>query len=296
MQAYFEEIQCKSLINRVQGNNLPFRWTINPFRGCQHACVYCFARGTHQYIGYNPGWEFDQRIVVKVNAPEVLRQELRRPSWNRELIALGTACDPYEPAEQKYQITRRILEALRDSANPVTITTKGTLILRDLELLKQLSQVARCSVNFSLSTLDDHTWRQLEPNAPKPIKRLEAMQQLVEAGVRAGVLLAPILPEITDSRENLESVVRAAAEHKAQFLGSNVLHLKPGTREWFMPFLREAHPHLTPEYQRKYRGIYAPAQYTEKVLKMVEELREEWDLNNKPRPVPQTVGQLALAL
>ncbi len=161
-KAYFEEIQCKTLINRVQGG-MPFRWTINPYRGCQHACIYCFARSTHQYLGYNAGDDFDRRIVVKINAPEVLREELRRPGWRRELIALGTSCDPYEPAERRYQLTRRILELLRDHANPVSITTKSALVTRDLDLLAALSKVADCRVNFSVGTLDDDVCERPNP-------------------------------------------------------------------------------------------------------------------------------------
>ena len=295
----FEEIQCKSLINRVRGDVLPFRWSINPYRGCQHACIYCFARPTHEYLGYSAGRDFDERIVVKINAPEVLRQELRNPRWRGELIALGTACDPYEPAEKKYRLTRKILEALRDFHNPVSITTKGVLALRDLDILRELASVTDGRVNFSLSTLDEKLWKVMEPKAPPPMKRLEVMERLVEAGVPAGVLLAPILPSVTDSKENLEAVVKAAAEHGAQYLAPNVLFLKPGTREWFMPFLREAYPHLTADYLRLYRGVYAPKNYTEKILTRIDNLRQRWGLTPRPiherHPVP-VQGKLALAM
>ena len=295
----FEEVQCKSLLNRVHGEALPFRWSINPYRGCQHACTYCFARGTHEFLGYTPGREFDTRIVVKVNAPEVLRQELRSPSWRGELVALGTACDPYEPAEQKYELTRRILAAMRDFCNPVSITTKGVLVTRDLDVLSELTERGSVQVNFSVATLDEGVWKQMEPMTPKPAKRLEAMAQLARAGVRTGVLLAPILPGLTDSPESLEAVVRAAAEHGAQYLAPNVLHLKPGSREWFMPFVREAYPHLNPLYARLYRGVYAPEGYTEQVLAVVERLRHRYGLDppkaDRATVMPQPRGlQLAL--
>ena len=294
-RAYFEEIRCKTLINRVQGG-MPFRWSINPYRGCQHACIYCFARETHQYLGYNVGTDFDRRIVVKINAPEVLREELRRPGWRSESIAIGTSCDPYEPAERKYLITRRLLEILRDHANPISITTKSVLVTRDTDLLVELSKVADCRVNFSVGSLDDDVWRKTEPGTPKPIKRMEAMQQLVEAGVAAGVLLAPIIPGLTDSRESLEAVLKAAADHKAMYLAPNVLHLKPGSREWFMPFLRESYPHLYPEHQNTYKTTYAPREYTGAILELVDSLRQEWSLGDRHVLPVEPRGQLALGI
>ena len=292
----FEEIQSKSLINRVSGDSLPFRWTVNPYRGCQHACVYCFARSTHTYLGMNAGKDFDTRVSVKVNAPEVLRQELRASSWRGQLIALGTACDPYEPAEQKYRLTRGILQGLSDFRNPVSITTKGTLIERDLDILKELSQRAYCSVNFSVGTVDSEVWKATEPQAPKPVKRLQAMEKLVKAGIRAGVMLAPILPGLSDSPEKLEETVRAAAEHGAQFIAPNILHLKPGSREWYMPFVREAYPHLNALYVRLYKGPYAPEEYTERVLGLVEELRQRYGFLAKRDLGGAPAGGLQMAL
>ena len=297
--AVSEEIEVKSVINKVNGPLVPFRWTINPYRGCQHACVYCFARNTHAYLGYDVGKDFNQRIVVKINAPEVLRTELRRPRWKREFIALGTACDPYEPAERKYVTTRRILQALRDFANPVGITTKSNLVLRDIDTLAELAQVTSVSVNFSIATLNEETWRRIEPGTPKPMKRLQAMEQLSRAGIRTGVLLAPILPGITDSEENLEVVVREAAQRGAHFTAPNALHLKPGAREWFLPFLREAYPHLTPEYLRPYRrSAYALRAYTEQTIGLVQRLRERWGLTGRESSTRRVLlqGQLSLGL
>jgi len=236
----FEEIECKSAVNRVaQGSRmLPFKWTLNPYRGCQHACTYCFARGTHQFLGYDPGRDFETRVIVKVNAPDMLRRDLSRPTWQREHIAIGTACDPYQPAELKYSLTHRVLRVLRDFANPASITTKSPRVIRDADVLEDLSTVADITVNFSVATLDEEVWKWTEPATARPQKRLEAMQLLSERGIRCGVLLAPVLPGLTDAPASLERVVEAACEHGASFIADNVLYLKPGTNEWFMPFLR----------------------------------------------------------
>ena len=276
--AEVQEIHCKSLINRVDVPNFPFRWTINPYRGCRHACTYCYARPTHEFLGLDSGREFEQRVFAKVNAPEVLRQELARPKWQGEAIAIGTASDPYEPAESQYRLTRRILEVLLEFQNPASITTKGVLVRRDVDVLKELSQVADVQVVFSVGSVDDQTWKLTEPGAPRPLARLEAMQYLVENGVTAGVILAPLLPGISDSSESIHAVVSAAASHRAQFLAANVLFLKPGSKEWFMPMLREAYPRLAPAYEKLYRKTYAPAEYVREVKEVVEEARRTWRL------------------
>lgn len=291
-----QEIFCKTLINRVDAPNFPFRWTLNPYRGCRHACTYCFARPTHEFLGLDSGREFDQRVFAKVNAPEVLRQELRRPKWQRESIAIGTASDPYEPAEAKYQLTRRILQVLRDFENPASITTKGVLVRRDLDVLQELGAVAEVQVTFSVGSIDEDVWKLTEPGAPSPMARLEAMQFLVENGVRAGVIMAPLLPGISDSAESIDAVAEAAAEHQAQYLGANVLFLKPGSREWFMPMLSEAYPRLAPGYNSLYQKTYAPREYTRKVLDLVEESRRSWGLTNKPAPRKIRVQQRQLEL
>jgi DNA repair photolyase len=292
----FEEIECKTLINRVQAGGMPFRWTINPYRGCQHACVYCFARRNHAYLGYDTGRDFDTRIVVKTNAAAVLAEELRRPSWTRETILLGTACDPYQQAEIKYGITRAILGVLLRFAQPVHMLTKAPTVLRDLELWARLAQTTDAQIAFSVPTLDEDVWRKLEPGTSRPVKRLEAMRQLVEAGVPCGVMLAPIVPGVTDDEPHLESVIRAAVQHGARFVAPNVLHLQPGTKEWFMPALRAAYPHLLPRYRDLYRGAYAPDRYSREVIAKVEELRERWGLNAQRVLDGPRAGQLKLAL
>jgi len=291
----FEEIECKSAVNRVAVTNMPFRWTLNPYRGCQHACTYCFARGTHEFLGYDGGRDFETRVIVKVNAPEVLRRDLARESWRRELIAVGTACDPYQPAELKYSLTHRLLKVLRDAANPASIITKSPFIVRDADVLESLAQVADLTVNFSISTLDEEVWKRIEPSTARPGKRLEAMKLLSERGIRCGVLLAPVLPGLTDEPAALERVVEAARAHGASFVSDNVLYLKPGTREWFMPFLREAYPHLSERYAQYYRGAYAPRTYTQDVHRVVQDLRKKYGLLT-PRHVAPSAGQLQMAM
>ena len=296
--AEIQEIYCKSLLNRVDVPNFPFRWTLNPYRGCRHACNYCYARTTHEFWGMNLGKDFEQRVFAKINAPEVLREELRRPKWQGEAIAIGTASDPYEPAEAQYGLTRRILQVLRDFQNPASITTKGTLVRRDVDVLRELLDVADVQVIFSLGSVDEEVWRLTERGAPRPMARLEAMQFLVENGIPAGVLMAPLLPGISDDWEGINAVVTAAAQHRAQFLAANLLFLKPGSKEWFMPLLKEAYPRLVPAYAALYRKTYAPWEYTRQVLKVVDEARQRWELPaiNPPRELKRPQRQLQLAL
>jgi DNA repair photolyase len=297
-QVTFEEIECKSALNRVNLPSMPhLRWSLNPYRGCQHACVYCFARGNHEFLGYNTGKDFDQRIIVKTNLVEVLRRELRRASWRREHVTIGTACDPYQQAELKYGLTRGALRQFRDTASPCSIITKSPNVTRDLELLRELSGVADCTVLFSIATMREEVWRHIEPETALPEKRLEALSKLVDAGVRCGVMLAPIIPGLTDDRENMESVVKAASEHGAHFVGDNVLYLKPGTKEWFMPFLRETYPHLLPQYLKFYKGAYAPESYSQEIGTTVQELRERWRLTPRDQAHRERdAGQLQMAI
>ena len=276
------EIRCKSLINHVNAPDFHFRWTINPYRGCRHACRYCYARSTHEFWGMDSGVDFERQIFAKVNAPAVLRDELSRPKWRHEPIAIGTASDPYEPAEAQYQLTRQILEALAEFRNPASVTTKGTLVRRDVDVLRRLNEVAGAQVVFSVGTIDETIWRQTEPGAPHPMARLEAMQYLVEHGVPAGVLAAPLLPGLSDTAASIDALVAAAAEHRAQFLSGNLLFLRPGSREWFMPLIREAHPHLAPGYARLYRSEHAPRDYANSVISLVDDARLRWELPRMP--------------
>ena len=297
--AEVQEIYCKTLLNRLDIPSFPFQWTLNPYRGCRHACRYCYARPTHEFLGLDAGREFEQRVFAKVNAPEVLRQELRRPKWKNEAIAIGTASDPYEPAEMEYRLTRRILQVLCEFRTPASITTKGVLVRRDVDVLQELGRVADVRVNFSVGSIDERVWKLTEPGAPSPVARLEAMQFLVENGINAGVMMAPLLPGISDSTESIYEVAKAAAAHGARFIGANVLFLKPGSKEWFMPMLREIYPHLAPGYAKMYAKTYAPRDYTNSVMKVVDQARRSVGLASmeptKSMRAPQRQLQLALS-
>jgi DNA repair photolyase len=246
----------------------------------------------------NSGSEFDQRVFAKVNAPQVLREELRRPRWQGEPVAIGTASDPYEPAEAQYRLTRQIIQVLAEFRNPASITTKGVLARRDVDVLLDLYHAADVQVIFSVGSVDETVWKRTEPGTPNPMARLEAMQFLVESGVPAGVMMAPLLPGISDSSQDINATVQAAARHHAQFLSANLLFLKPGSREWFMPMLRESYPHLTTGYQRLYQSTYAGQEYTQAVLQIVDEARRRCRLSSvtpaKELNAPRQSQQLAL--
>ncbi|MPZ65029.1 MAG: radical SAM protein [Pseudonocardiaceae bacterium] len=270
----FYEVWARSIVNKVPGaSRMPFRWTINPYRGCSHSCVYCFARRTHEYLDLDSGHDFDSKIVVKVNAPELLRAELRRPRWGREHIAMGTNVDPYQRAEGRYRLMPPILEALRDAANPFSILTKGTLVLRDLDLLRHAAAVTEVAVNVSVGFVDEQLWRSVEPGTPASRARLDVCRKLTEAGIGCGVLMAPILPYLTDSDEQLDATVRAIAETGATSVSPIVLHLRPGAREWYLGWLKREYPSLLPRYRELYaRGAYAPQFYQRDVTARVAQL------------------------
>ncbi len=253
------EVEAKTVINHVPGNFLPFKYTINPYRGCSHACRYCFARVTHTYMEMNAGRDFETKIVVKVNAPDVLRRQLARKTWKGEHIAMGTATDPYQRAEGRYRLMRGIIGALVDYRNPFSILTKGTLILRDLDLLLEGARWADVGTALSIGTLDEDAWRRSEPGTPHPRKRMEAVAALNDAGIPCGVLMAPILPGITDDPRKLRDVVKAAIDAGATHVSPILLHLRPGVREEFMPWLAEHYPDLVAPYESMYRRPYAPS-------------------------------------
>ena len=229
----------------------------------------CFARPSHTYLNFDAGRDFERRIVVKVNAPEVLRRELRRKSWTGAHVAMGTNTDPYQRCEGRYRLTRGVLEVLRDYANPCSVLTKSPLLLRDLDLMVELAGTAGFSANLSIGTLDEEVWRRSEPGTPHPKARMAAVKQLVAAGIPCGILMAPILPGISDSPEQLRAVVRAAADAGASHLTPLTLHLRPGVKEEFMPWLEETYPELVPGYRRLYRGSNAPKPVREEIADRV---------------------------
>jgi DNA repair photolyase len=262
----FLHVRARRIINEVpSASRMPFRWTINAYRGCQHACTYCFARPTHEYLGLDAGADFERRIVVKVNAVERLRAELAAPRWRGDHIALGTNTDPYQRCEGRYRLTRGVIEVLAAAANPFSILTKSTLILRDLDLLADAAGRTDVRANLRIVTLDDDVWRRTEAGTPHPRRRVEAVARLNEAGVPCGVLVAPILPGLSDRSDQLEAVVAACLDAGAVSVSPVTLHLRPGVREVFMPWLTAEHPDLAADYRRLYRGAYAPRDVQDRI-------------------------------
>ncbi|MER6834191.1 Rv2578c family radical SAM protein [Streptomyces cellulosae] len=288
----FHEIRARSIVNRVPGaSRMPFEWTVNPYRGCTHACVYCFARKTHSYLDLDTGLGFDSQIVVKVNAPELLRHRLASRSWHGEHIAMGTNVDCYQRAEGRYRLMPGIIEALRDHANPFSILTKGTLILRDLPLLRQAAGVTDVGVSVSVGFTDEELWRTVEPGTPAPERRLDVVRAFTDAGIACGVLMAPVIPFLGDRPDQLRATVRAIAASGATSVTPLVLHLRPGAREWFMSWLARHHPHLVARYERLYaEGAYAPRWYQRRITRQVHDLAREYGIGparaGTPRRIP----------
>ena len=255
----FLHVNAQRVINEVPAaSRMPFRYTINAYRGCSHACAYCFARPTHEYLGLNIGSDFDSKIVVKVNAVERVRAELRSPKWTGEHIAMGTNTDPYQRCEGKYHLTQGIIRALAEAQNPFSILTKSTLILRDLDLLAAAARRTEVRCNLSIGTLDEKVWKLTEPGTPHPKRRVEAVRKLNEAGVPCGVLVAPLLPGMSDGPDQVDAVVKACVNAGAVSVSPIALHLRKGVKDHFMEWLRTARPDLVPEYERRYRRDYLP--------------------------------------
>ncbi len=257
----FVHVRAKSLLNRVpDGGPLPFRWTINVYRGCSHACTYCFARPSHTWLDLDADREFERVIVVKVNAVERLRAELRRASWVRDHVALGTNTDPYQRAEGRYRLTRGVLATLTEAGNPFSVLTKGTLVTRDLDVLGSAATRRVCrGVSLSIPTLDEEIWRLTEPGTPHPRARLEAVAALRDEGIDSGVMLAPLIPGMSDDPAMLRAVVAGALEAGATSITPIVLHLRPGVREVFLRRLATQRPDLADRIASLYTTSYAPA-------------------------------------
>ncbi len=251
----FHEVLAKSALNRVPGaSKVPFEWTVNPYRGCTHACVYCFARQTHTYLDLDAGRDFDSQIVVKINVAEVLARELRRSSWTHESVALGTNTDPYQRAEGRYRLMPGVIEALADSGTPFSILTKGTTARRDLPMLAAVAERVPVSMGVSLALLDETIHEALEPGTPTPRARLDLIRAISDAGLACQVLVAPVLPMITDSDAHLDQLLAQIAAAGAGSATVFALHLRPGAREWFHRYLIERYPQFVGPYAELYRG------------------------------------------
>ncbi|MSO56684.1 MAG: radical SAM protein [Acidobacteria bacterium] len=282
--ASYQEVICRSALNPVKG--MPFEWTLNPYRGCTHGCHYCFARRYHTQFELGSGDEFSSIILVKKNFVDVLRRELDRPSWRRQYVAFGTATDVYQPIEGHYKITRRSLEALALARTPVGLITKGPMVVRDKDVLLELTRQASCTVYVSVPTVDEDAWRILEPGTAHPLQRLRAVRELTDAGIRAGVLVNPIVPGLTSQPAKLENTIKAIADHGAAFMGTNLLYLKEGTRLHFMGFLEKQFPELWTKYQRLYTGAYAPPAYAKEVRGIVKLLQSKYGVSRRGEDDP----------
>jgi DNA repair photolyase len=298
MGVEYREEPCRSALNRVKG--MGFDWSLNPYMGCAHRCTFCYVRAFELRADRPSDERYGRSIRVKVNVADVLRKELARRSWAGEVVAIGAATDPYQPAEGRYRLTRRCLETLRDAANPFSLITRSPMIVRDLDVLVEAASRAEVGVVFSVPTLDEEVWRRTEPGTPPPRRRLEALGRLVEAGVKAGVGMAPILPGISDAPAQIEEVVRAARQAGATNIWANVLYLKPGTREHFLRSLASDWPEELERYERLYASrAYLPKAEVEPVRTLVAELRKRHGIRDR-RTVrvepPVAAEQLTLAV
>jgi DNA repair photolyase len=272
-EARYQEVEVKSALTATKG--MPFNWALNPYRGCTHACEYCYARKYQRHLELGAGDDFSSVILVKANLPAVLAREVRRGSWSRELVAVGTATDPYQPIEGHYRLTRQCLEVLIDAATPFSVITKGPMIVRDVDVLARASAASGCRVFLSIATMDDDAWARLEPGTAAPAQRLRAARQLLDAGIDTRVLMMPLLPGITTSRDHISRTVEAIARAGVPFAGAGVAHLEAGVRDHFLAFLGREYPSLVDGYERLYQGAYASAAYRASVRDVVADAREQ---------------------
>lgn len=279
--ARYQEVTCRSALNPVKG--MPFEWTLNPYRGCTHGCHYCYARRYQTQFELSADDEFASIIFVKANFVSVLRRELEKPSWAHEYVAVGTATDCYQPIEGHYKLTRGALMALNAAGNPAGVITKGPMVVRDRDVLLDMTRGAGVTVYISVPTVDEEAWRRLEPGTAHPLQRLRAVRELVDAGVRTGVLMNPIVPGISSKPALLERTVKAIADHGAQFVGCNVMFLEGGTRDHFMRWLEQEYPHLVDGYRQLYAKKYAPTEYRKEVGAVFEMLRTKYAVHDRER-------------
>lgn len=270
----FHEVMSKSALNKVPaGGPMPFTWTVNPYRGCSHACVYCFARPSHQYLELDSGRDFDTQVIVKINVAEQLRRELTRPSWAGEAVALGTNTDPYQRAEGRYRLMPGIISALADSGTPFSILTKGTLLRRDLPLLADAAAGLPVQLAMSIAVFDDALQDAIEPGTPSTAARLATVTAAAEAGFDVAVFMMPVLPFLTDSTEQLDAALARIKAAGASTVTYSALHLRPGVKEWFAQFLHAHRPDLVSKYRALYRDdAYAPKSYRRALAERIKPL------------------------
>jgi DNA repair photolyase len=291
--ATYQEVRCRSALNRCKG--MPFmKWTLNPYRGCTHGCHYCFARKYQSHLELDAGDQFASVIFVKTNFVEVLRRELDKPAWAKESIGFGTATDPYQPIEGTYKLSRGTLEALRDAASPVGIVTKGPMIVRDKDVLQDLTKRTTCRVHISIPTVDEDAWEKLEPGVAHPKQRLRAVRDLVDAGIDCGVLMAPIVPGFSTQPAKIERTIKAIADSGATSLGAMVMHLEGGTRDHFMSLINRQYPEMVAKYERLYASKYVSKDYDQRVQEVVSLMRARYGIapRRKKGDQPRVMGDL----
>lgn len=289
-RTHYHETIAKTIVNPVKG--MAFSWSISPYRGCVHACTYCYARASHAFLGYDTGEDFETEIVVKVNAAELLQQEIRHPRLRRQTMIMGTISDPYQPAEHCYRLTRKILQILDSAAHPTQITTKSTTVTQDTAVLARMASRAGCAVNFTVTTLDENLARMLEPRAPSPLQRLRAMAVLAEAGIPTGIFAAPILPGLTDANDDLERLVSAVAIHGGRYVMASPMRIGEGFAKPFLDAARRDFPHLVARYERQARVGFrggVSRQEADEIRGRMDVLLDRYGLSSGPPSFPPPI-------
>lgn len=276
------ENEAKSILYKINVPKLPFRWGANPYRGCEHDCWYCYARYTHEYLRLPMGM-FQHIVFAKINAADVLRKELTRRSWQRELVNVGTVTDPYQPTERRYRLTRKLLHVFRECKTPVVVTTKSHHVVDDLELLRDFAQELFLNVVFTVTTMNEGLKRKLEPSTCSIKQRFRAIEKLARAGITVGIVMSPVFPLLTDTREQMAEIARAAAESGVSYFLADTLSLRLSAREYFLPYLRETFPDLSSRYEEIYKADYLPFDRRREVKKMQNEVAAEFGVDHYER-------------
>ena len=296
MPVKYIEQDCKTILHKIDTKRLPFNYGVNPYRGCFHSCVYCFARYTHSYLDLNPESDFENIIIVKKNADRVLQRQLSNPKWKKEVVCLGSVCDPYQPIEKKYQLTRNMLQKFWRFKTPITIATKSDLIVRDKDILADMTQHVPLNVAMSIATLNEDLRKEIEPRVPSTLKRLKVINELREKGIVVGVLLMPVIPFINDSEEELEQLVKLIAENGIDFFIFGILYLIGASKKRFLDFIQKTHPELYDKFQLFYKLRSPPISYKNKIYNNLRKLRTKYSLNSSPNAIflPKVNSQLTI--